>query len=516
MNLFTQEYSLRMKSRHPFFDLPQPARAKTPGLYRVVAAATLALSLTADADSLSPVSDALQEANRKIQVMDADYRAVIALDPNAKEIAQRLDRERKARGPLHGELILLKDNIESRGLPTTAGSLALVANNRGEDAPLVAQLRQAGALILGKANLSEWANFRSEHSSSGWSGVGGQARNARDRARTPCGSSSGSAVAVALGYVRVAIGTETSGSIVCPAAINGVVGVKPTLGLVSGAGIVPLALSQDTAGPITSTVALAAKTLAMMSDPAKDESAAIRKGLLETESTATLEGLRVGIFANTQGFDVRRDQQLQAVLDTLSERGAVLVPGLRIKPYREFSRESYDVLLYEFRRDLNAYLAGLDAPLNALSLDGLIAFNNAHKELELAIFDQSIFLKAAAIKDTEAVYQEKHRKTRRAMREEGLDRLFEEQRLDVLIGVTVQPAWLIDPINGDSFHGPGMAGQAAIAGNPHITLPLAQIEGLPLGISLVGKRWKDHELLAIARVLEQAHPRPVYRRKDSD
>lgn len=455
------------------------------------------------------ISERIDQALERIAAKDDQYRAVIALDSTARAQARRLALQRSAPGLLHGEPILLKDNIESVGLPTTAGSLALAANDTGRDAPLVAQLRLAGAVILGKTNLSEWANFRSEHSSSGWSGVGGQTRNAVDPERTPCGSSSGSAVAVALGYVDVAIGTETSGSIVCPAAINGVVGFKPTHGLVNGTGIVPIARTQDTAGPIATNVPLAARTLAVISDPQREASGEIGRGLLNLDAVSSLSGLRVGIFASTQNFDSRRDTQLAAVLKTLELKGAKLVPGLKIDPYEGYSKDSYDVLLYEFRRDLNEYLAGLPGNLSSLTLAGLIDFNRAHAIQELKHFDQSIFLKAQSIPDSEPEYQRKRAATRQAMREDGLDRLFREHRLDALIGITSSLAWKIDHINGDAFFGPGMAGQAAVAGNPHITLPLGEIAGLPLGISLVGERWQDHKLASIAALLEVAHPRPL-------
>jgi amidase len=456
------------------------------------------------APSPGPAEKRIEAAIADIEKRDKDYRAVIALDPQASEAARSLDRQRKAPGILHGEPILLKDNIESLGLPTTAGSLALAGNITGRDAPLVAQLRHAGAVILGKANLSEWANFRSEFSSSGWSGVGGQTRNAHDPARTPCGSSSGSAVAVALGYVNVAIGTETSGSIVCPASINGVVGFKPTQGLVDGAGIVPLASTQDTAGPIANSVSLAARTLAVMSSDTARDIKTIRSGLLSLDAVGSLEGLRIGVFARTQGYDPRRDAELEDVLNTLKARGAILLPGLNIEPYEDYGNDSYDVLLYEFRRDLNAYLAALPNEYRHLTLAGLIEFNAAHAAQELKHFDQSIFLKAEALADSEEDYRRKRAATQKAMREDGLDRLFKDKQLDALIGITDGPAWMIDWVNGDAFFGPGMAGQAAVAGNPHITLPLAKVAGLPVGISLVGERWQDHRLAAIARLLEKA------------
>ena len=369
----------------------------------------------------------------------------------------------------------------------------------------MAALRREGAVILGKTNLSEWANFRSEHSSSGWSAVGGQTRNAVDTSRSPCGSSSGSAVAVAMGYVDVAIGTETSGSIVCPASVNGVVGFKPTHGLVSGAGIVPLARTQDTAGPIAVDVELAARTLAAIVDPAAEGAQRIRAGLLRLADPAGLSGLRIGVFANTQNYDPRRDAELERALGLLRSAGAVLLRGLRIDPYEGFANDSYDVLLWEFRRDINGYFATLPNALSNMTLEALIAWNRSHAEQELRYFDQSIFLRAETIEDSPEEYHRKRVATRRAMRDDGLDALFENHELDALMGVTVGPAWKIDWVNGDTPLGKSMARQAAIAGNPHITLPLGDVEGLPLGISLVGERWEDDRLATIARLLEDAH-----------
>ncbi|MEM1403155.1 MAG: amidase family protein [Pseudomonadota bacterium] len=485
-----------MNSRPPLFQLSTSISA---GLLAVSAAFSMAQEPPAVGIAESRVAQAIS----RIESMDDEYNAVIAVDAKAMAAARALDRQRRARGPLYGEPVLLKDNIEAGELATTAGSLALAYNRTGRDAPLAESLRGAGAVLIGKANLSEWANFRSEFSSSGWSGVGGQTRNAIDPTRSPCGSSSGSAVAVALGYVDIAIGTETSGSIVCPAAINGVVGFKPTHGLVSGGGIVPLAGTQDTAGPIAKNVTLASRTLAVMSQRDRDEDGVIRGGLMNLDAVSSLEGLRVGVFANTQGYDPRRDKELERTLDLLERRGATLIPDLRINPYEGYRSDSYDVLLWEFRRDLNAYLAALPNALNQMTLAKLIAFNDAHADTELQHFDQSIFLKALAIEDTQEEYQRKRTVTQKAMREDGLDKLFEDNNLDVLIGITEGPAWKIDWINGDAFFGPGMAGQAAVAGNPHITLPLAAVGGLPVGISLVGERWMDHKLAAIAHLLEQ-------------
>lgn len=490
------------KTRLPGTSTPhRGARAFSRAALSLLALCLLPLSSPAEVAPVGVAEQRVITAIRTIGAHDDDYHAVIALDPMAQSEARSLDRQRRAPGLLHGEPILLKDNIESLRLPTTAGSLALVGNVTGRDAPLVAALRSEGAVILGKANLSEWANFRSRHSSSGWSAVGGQTRNAVDPARTPCGSSSGSAVAVALAYVGVAIGTETNGSIVCPAAINGVVGFKPTHGLVSGEGIVPIAGTQDTAGPIARSVGLAARTLAVMAQPDARDADAIRAGLLNLDAVSRVEGLRIGIYANVLGYDPLRDAELMRIVARLRDAGAEIVEDLRIDPYEEYGDDAYAVLLWEFERDLNGYLATLPGDLNTLTLESLITFNQQHAELELRHFDQSRFIDAKNLELTEQDYQRKRTATRRAMREDGLDRLFSEHDLDAVIGITNGPAWMIDLVNGDAFFGNSMAGPAAAAGNPHITLPLARVADLPLGISLIGERWQDHRLAALAQRL---------------
>ena len=454
---------------------------------------------------------ALRRSLACMEASEDTFNAVVALNvADATRQARELDAGGAAGGTLAGMPVLIKDNIETRGLPTTAGSLALAGNRTARDAPLVAQLREAGALIVGKTNLSEWANFRSAHSSSGWSGIDGQTVNAVDPARTPCGSSSGSAVAVARGYVPMAVGTETNGSIVCPAAVNGVVGFKPTKGLVPGAGIVPIAATQDTAGPIADSVATAARTLAVMSDREEPRAADARGGLEDYAALASLAGIRIGVLASTLGFDPRRDAGLAAVIETLRGDGAEIVGGLAFDHYPGLGDDAYAVLLYEFRRDLRAYFAGLPGALSALDLDALIAFNRAHRTLELGVFDQSIFLQAQQLDDSEADYQQRLARIRRATREDGLDALFAAHDLDAIVGITMGPAWMIDHVNGDPFFGPYMSQEPAIAGNPHITLPLAAVEGLPLGISLVGERWQDHALARIAFRLEALHERPDY------
>ncbi len=490
---------------------PRPTRFRAALSGALLVCLCLAASDAAPRSAVSATTDtARSEVSKsllRIYRFDGAYNAVIALDAegalSAASEQDALPPAERESLPLAGIPVLLKDNIEMRGLPTTAGSLALSGNTTGRDAPLVSRLRAAGALLLGKANLSEWANFRSEHSISGWSAVGGQTRNAIDRERSPCGSSSGSAVAVALGYVRVAIGTETNGSIVCPAAVNGVVGFKPTVGLVSQRGIIPIASSQDTAGPIADTTALAALTLASMIDTASSQDLEVATGLRDYAGLASLRGKRIGVLTNTLGFDTRRDRALADVLAIAKADGAVLITDLSLTPYPEFNDDAYAVLLYEFKRDIAAYFASLDNAYRDWDLARLIAFNTAHAGTELALFDQGIFEQAETLSMSEADYQAARSRVRRATREDGLDSLFAAHDLDALIGITVGPAWVIDRVNGDAFFGPSLSSYPAVAGNPHITLPLATLGGLPLGISLVAERHDDDALASLAYRLEQ-------------
>ncbi len=453
-------------------------------------------------------SVATRRAIEKIKATDDDYHAVIVSGgPAVVASTRRLDglsRAERGQLPLGSVPILVKDNIETIEWPTTAGSLALTDNLTGRDADLISRLRESGAVILGKANLSEWANFRSEKSISGWSGVRGQTRNAFDVTRSPCGSSSGSAVSVALGYVPVAIGSETDGSIVCPASLNGVVGFKPTHGLVSGFGIVPIAATQDTAGPIATSVIDAAITLGAMIDVdgnSTETSTPIRDKLLAIKAPADLKGKRIGILSVVQGFDARRDELLEAAIATLESLGAEVVPGLVAKPYDGFNQDEYDVLLYEFKHQLNDYLAGLPTKFNQLTLTKLIQFNN-QSDIELSLFDQGIFLKANELPLTEVEYQQKLSAIRKAAREDGLDRLIGANKLDVLIGTTGGPAWTIDDVNGDTFHGPSISSFPAVGGHPHLTVPMGDIRGLPIGLSFIGRRFDDARLAAIAAAYE--------------
>ncbi len=449
-----------------------------------------------------------------------ELRHVLETNPDALEIAGQLDAERRSkgpRGPLHGIPILLKDNIDTHDrMTTTAGSHALAGSIPAEDAFLARRLRQAGAVLLGKANLSEWANFRSERSSSGWSGRGGQCRNPYALDRNPCGSSSGSAAAVSANLVPLSIGTETDGSIVCPSSANGIVGIKPTVGLISRAGIIPISHTQDTAGPMARTVTDAATLLGALAgvdprDPATRESqgrsALDYTRLLDPEA---LRGARIGVGRQFFGFHDAVDRLMEAALQEMKRLGAVLVDPAEIATRRQLDDAEYEVLLYEFKADLNAYLAGLGPAAPARSLEGLIAFNQAHQDTELRYFGQEIFEKAQEKGPlTEAAYEEALQKCRRLSRAEGIDKLMDEQKLDAIVAPTGGPAWLTDLVNGDHFSG-GSSSPAAVAGYPSITVPAGFVFGLPVGLSFFGRAYSEPTLVRLAYAFEQQtrHRRP--------
>lgn len=437
----------------------------------------------------------LETSLKLIDVEDDEYRAVIAISPSAQGDAAAIDQSDG--GLLKGMPILIKDNIDMLGLPTTAGSLALLENHPSKDAPSIAQLKQAGGLILGKTNLSEWANFRSEKSSSGWSAVGGQTRNAIDISRSPCGSSSGSGVAVALGYVDVAIGTETHGSIICPAAANGVIGFKPTHGIVSGEGIVPLASSQDTAGPLANSIENASIVLSAMIDPSAKNHTALVEGLQNLKEGSELNGLRLGVMASTLGYDPRRDALFQLAIEKLESAGVVIIKDIKLQAYDGFWDDNYTLLKYEFKRDLNAYFKDRENSTSEFTLASLIEFNKANAKDELKHFDQGIFEQSQALELSEEAYISIRDKGHRAMREDGLDQVYAEHELDGIIGITGGPAWKIDHINGDAFFGPSMSAYPAIGGYPHVTIPGGKISEMPVGLSFIGKRYEDHVLASI-------------------
>jgi amidase len=447
------------------------------------------------------------EAIERIQRIDPQLRSVIAIDPTARDQARRLDG-RTATGPLGGRPVLIKDNIETAGpLPTTAGSLALANNVTNRDAPLVARLRAAGAVIIGKANLSEWANIRSTRSISGWSPVGGQVRNPYALDRNPCGSSSGSGAAVAAGIVRLAIGTETDGSITCPAAINGIVGLKPTVGLVSRTHIVPISHSQDTAGPMAASVREAAELLTAIAgsdpaDPATREADEYKGDYADGLNAGGLRGARLGVMRFASGFGT--DTAFETALAQLLRQGAILVD---IKSFDDsaINRNELNVLLTEFKADLAKYLQSSPAPIPVRSLADVIAFNQAHQRQEMPLFGQELFEQAEKTKGLDdPAYRKARRASYAAAGPNGILRLLKEHRLDALVGPTMPPAWKIDAVNGDQISGGGAGSLAAVAGWPHLTVPMGLVKGLPVGLSFIGPKWSEGLLLRLGFDYEQA------------
>ncbi|WP_100657914.1 amidase [Alteromonas flava] len=457
----------------------------------------------------------VQHYNQRIERFDWDgprIQSVLTLNPNALKEAQRLDELRsqgQVLSPLHGIPILVKDNIDTKNLPTTAGSLALINNDTQRDAPIIQRLKSAGLIILGKTNLSEWANFRSEDSISGWSGVGGQTRNPHDLSRSPCGSSSGSGAAVAAGFAPVAIGTETNGSIICPASMNGIVGYKPTVGLLPRTHIVPISPSQDTAGPMTKSVHDAALLAAIMAGPdSQDELSKGTETLVEELQQAlspSLKGVRIGVMRTEQGRNAVIIDVFNSALTALSAAGAELVDITEYNPPEDFWDASYQVLLSEFEPSLNAYLSSTPNQEQPRSLADLIEFN-ASSERELMLFDQSIFEKASKAPSLESQdYRNAVNLVQQATRAEGIDQLLADYNVSLLVAPSNNPAFMIDGIYGD--HGPwgwlGFGWAAAIAGYPHVSIPMGVYKHLPLGISIISGQWEDVAVLNAAAALQQ-------------
>jgi amidase len=446
--------------------------------------------------------------------------SIIEINPDALTIADELDRERTARGsrgPLHGIPVVIKDNVATADrMMTTAGSLALVGAKAPADAFIVTRLRTAGAVILGKTNLSEWANFRSGRSTSGWSARGGQTRNPYALDRSPSGSSSGSAVAVAANLAAVAVGTETDGSIVSPAQSNALVGIKPTVGLLSRTGIVPISRSQDTPGPIARTVADAVALLDAMTghDSADDASRAERPSERFAASLDAdgLRGARIGIVRNRLfRYNLDRDRLAEEAIAVMKAQGAIIVDPANIPTLGTFDDTELQVLLYEFKDGLNKYLAwlGPDAPVKSLA--DVIAFNEAHREVELAHFGQEILMLADLKGPLDrAEYTGALAGSQRLARELGIDAVMASHRLDALFAPTGGPAWPIDYANGDRSTAPGPSSIAAVAGYPHITVPAGYLDGLPVGVSFFGRAWSEPTLIKLAYAFEQAtkHRRP--------
>jgi amidase len=452
-----------------------------------------------------------------IKLRNPQLHAVIALNPHALADARALDAERKAgkvRGPLHGVPILLKDNIESADdTATTAGSLALKDNVTGRDAPLVKRLTDAGMVILGKTNLSEWANIRSSHSISGWSAVGGTVRNPYVLDRSACGSSSGSGAAVAAGLAPAAIGTETDGSITCPAAINGLVGLKPTVGLVSRTHIVPISHSQDTAGPMTRTVTDAALILTVLAgsdpaDPATREADARKTDYAKGLSKDALKGVTLAVARFYTGYSPGTDAVFEQALTDLKARGATLV---EVKTFDEgpIGKAEGVVLYTELKVDLNAYLASTDpAKVKTRTLADLIAFNKATPK-ELEWFGQESFEKAQATKGfDDPEYIKAVADGKRLAGPEGIDKILKDTGAVAIVAPTTGPAWTIDPLNGDHYGGSSTT-LPAVAGYPHLTVPMGQVGGLPVGLSFIGPAWSEARLLNLGYAYEQATHRRV-------
>ena len=483
--------------------MPRSLPRLVPATLLLVAASTPAFA-QADAASADPVAAVRAYKARIAAIDDAGptLAAVLAVNPEAEREAA------SAKGPLAGRAVLVKDNIETAGpMPTTAGSLALADNVTGRDAPLIARMRQAGGVVLGKTNLSEWANIRSSSSSSGWSAVGGQTRNPHAIDRTPCGSSSGSGAAVAAGLAWAAIGTETDGSITCPASVAGVVGFKPTVGLVSRTHVVPISHSQDTAGPITNSVADAALLLNAIAgtdpaDPATAQADRRRSDFTAGLATASLQGVRIGVLRRQAGRDPAMLALFDAALADLARAGAVLVP-VDYDPPAAMGAAEYRVLLHELRADLGAYLRSLPGNPPVRSLDDVIAFNRAHPP-ELRWFGQDIFETAARTRDIKA-YRKARATSLRLAGPEGIDRLMAQARARLLIAPTEGPAWPIDLVTrARGLPDVGAGSLAAIAGTPHLTVPMGAVEGLPVGLSFLGRKWDDARVLAAGAAYERA------------
>src|ERR1700733_4720460 len=440
--------------------------------------------------------------------------AIIELNPDATSIADALDQERKAkgpRGPLHGIPILIKDNIDTADrMMTTAGSLALVGSKPPKDSCVVQKLRAAGVVILGKTNLSEWANIRSSHSTSGWSGRGGLTKNPYALDRNPCGSSSGSGAGVSANLCTAAIGTETDGSIVCPSSSNGIAGIKPTVGLVSRGGIIPISHSQDSAGPMCRTVRDAAILLGALTgiDP-RDSATENSQGKSLTDYARFcvpdgLKGARIGVARKYFGFNDAVDALMEQSLDAMKRQGATLIDPADIETLGKFDESELLVFMYELKADLNAYLATLGPHAPVRTLKEIIDFNDRNRQKEMPYFGQDLFLKAEAKGPlTEKAYVDALEKNRQLARTEGIDALMDKHHLDAIVAPTGGPAWLTDLVNGDHFAG-GSSNAAAVAGYPNINVTAGFIFGLPVGISFFGRAWSEPTLIKLAYAFEQA------------
>ena len=490
---------------------PQPPAASRPRVDVVELGAAQARSLMAEGKLTS--RDLTQAYLDRIAAIDdagPAVHAVIELNPRALADAEALDAERKAgtiRGPLHGLPVLIKDNIDVAGLVNSAGSLAMAEHRPKQDAFLVTRLRGAGAVILGKTNLSEWANFRSNNSSSGWSSRGGQTKNPYALDRNPCGSSSGTGTAVAASLAAFGVGTETDGSIICPSAVNGLVGLKPTVGLVSRRGIIPISVSQDTAGPMARTVADAALLLnALAALDAADPAGPAATGKIAADYTTylradALKGKRFGVMRQAMGFHPDVDAAMEKSIAALKAAGAVVV-DVKLPTYQKWGDPEFEVLLYEFKDGLNAYLKSAGSP--QASLKALIDWNTAHASTVMPFFGQETFEKAEKKGPlTDAAYLKARDAARRLAGKEGLLAAIAKDTLDAVIAPSTSPAWLTDRVLGDHFTGAGY-GIAAVAGTPSLTVPMGESHGLPLGLTFMGRAYAEGELLSFGYAFEQA------------
>ena len=501
---------------------PSPS-AKLPTELTTEQASAAQLHAALLARSLTPAA-ITRAALARVQALDArgpQLHAIIELNPDALRDARQLAQQNAAtrHGALWGIPIVLKDNIDTADrMQTSAGSLAMVGAPASRDASVVTRLRAAGMVVLGKGNLSEWANYRGNHGSSGWSGRGGLTRNPYVTSRSACGSSSGPAVAVAAGYVPLAIGTETDGSIVCPSSSNGIVGIKPTVGLVSRAGIVPISSAQDTAGPMARNVADAAALLSVIAgsdprDPATRDADRHATDYTRYLDPAGLKGKRIGVVRALTGYSAGTDRVFEQSLAAMRAAGAILIDPVVIPHLHDFDADEELAMSYEFKHDLNAYLATRSG-LPVHTLADVIAFNQAHAAQELPWFGQQLMIAAQARGPlTDPAYRKARAEAQRLAGPDGIDAALAAAHLDALVAPTSSPAWSYDLVNGDHFLG-GSAGPAAVAGYPDISVPMGFVHGLPVGISFFGAKWSEPTLIAVASGFEHVtHARraPTFR-----
>jgi len=462
-------------------------------------------------EAIAPAQAAARTHLERIVQLDdrgPNLSAVLQVNEDAAKLAMLAALDG---GLLSGRTVLVKDNIETREWPTTAGSLALANNNTGRDAPLIARLRANGGVVLGKTNLSEWANIRDDNSTSGWSAIGGLTRNPHATDRNACGSSSGSGVAVAARFAWAAIGTETDGSITCPASVTGIVGFKPSVGLVSRTHIIPISSSQDTAGPMTNNVEDAALLLSAMAgsdplDPVTSEADQYATDFTQGLADASLAGVRIGVMRKQSGQEGSKVRALfEIALEDMRAVGAVLV-DIDFEPDPAMYNDEFTVLLFELRTGLDAYLQGSPADIAVRSLADIVDFNRQNADLEMRWFDQDTFELALSTNDAE-LYRAARANSLLLAGPEGIDRLLAENNVQFLIAPTAGPAWMTDLVLGDNFGDPwiGAAGSmAAIAGYPHLTVPMGEVEGLPIGLSFISAKWRDHSVLQAGAAYERA------------